>query len=255
MQSLGPEKKSPRPRSISQTDLTSEASLKILNPPSIRINVTGAFISNEEEKRDINSSIRTAESSDILLPNHTSEVSHIAVDIGGSLAKVVFFSRDSNAMGGRLTFIKFETERIDDCIAYISSLLKKTKLNMTVMATGGGAFKYYDDFKSKLGVAIVREDEMECLIAGLDFFITEIPGEVFTHSEQDPMHFLELRQDIYPYLVSQSLIRTKEACQYRLWGVHHKSRRPSALYANRWLISGGRYFVGLAKSSHKCKDF
>ena len=42
---------------------------------------------------------------------------------------------------------------------------------------------------------------MECLIMGLDFFITEIPKEVFTYSDEDPMPFLEPSTDIYPYLL------------------------------------------------------
>jgi type II pantothenate kinase len=36
---------------------------------------------------------------------------------------------------------------------------------------------------------------------GLDFFITEIPREVFTYSDTDPMHFVGPREDIYPYLL------------------------------------------------------
>lgn len=35
-----------------------------------------------------------------------------------------------------------------------------------VMATGGGAYKFYDKIRSRLGVEIYREDEMECLIVG-----------------------------------------------------------------------------------------
>lgn len=38
-------------------------------------------------------------------------------------------------------------------------------------------------------------------IAGLDFFITEIPREVFTYSETDPMHFVSPKETIYPYLL------------------------------------------------------
>lgn len=72
---------------------------------------------------------------------------------------------------------------------------------LTVMATGGGAYKYYDKIKDALGVDVMREDEMECLIIGLDFFITEIPREVFTYSETDPMHFAEPEENIYPYLL------------------------------------------------------
>lgn len=37
---------------------------------------------------------------------------------------------------------------------------------LCVMATGGGAYKYYDKIREALGVDVLREDEMECLIIG-----------------------------------------------------------------------------------------
>ena len=37
---------------------------------------------------------------------------------------------------------------------------------LCVMATGGGAFKYYERLQKALGVEVIREDEMECLIIG-----------------------------------------------------------------------------------------
>jgi len=126
------------------------------------------------------------------------------------LAKLVYFSRepDSKELGGRLNFLKFETDEIDHCFQFIQGLKSKQQaLNgsrpgeLCVMATGGGAYKYYDEMKRILGVEVLREDEMECLIMGLDFFITEIPREVFTYSETDPMQFEEPRADIYPYLL------------------------------------------------------
>ena len=69
------------------------------------------------------------------------------------------------------------------------------------MATGGGAYKFYDRMRDVLHVDVVREDEMGCLIEGLDFFVTEIPREVFTYSEEEPMQYAEARADIYPYLL------------------------------------------------------
>jgi len=122
----------------------------------------------------------------------------------------VYFSRepDSRELGGRLNFLKFETNRIDQCFDFIHKLdTEQQSLNGTkpgalcVMATGGGAYKYYEEMKNILGVEVLREDEMNCLIMGLDFFITEIPKEVFTYSETDPMHFEAPRNDIYPYLL------------------------------------------------------
>lgn len=37
---------------------------------------------------------------------------------------------------------------------------------LAVMATGGGAYKFYDKIHEALGVDVSREDEMECLIVG-----------------------------------------------------------------------------------------
>ncbi|KAH8149207.1 uncharacterized protein LAJ45_06746 [Morchella importuna] len=190
-------------------------------PGSVRINVRGAFIDSEEPLTPprTGSPPRGHVTKDIRLPHHKADVSHIAVDIGGSLAKLVYFSREPNGEGGKLSFKNFETERIDELIAYMGGLVNgKRGVNIKdgegeegkgkegedvlyVMATGGGAFKFYDEIKEALGVEIYREDEMECLIIGLDFFITEIPEEVFTYSEANPMAFAAPRPDIYPYLL------------------------------------------------------
>jgi pantothenate kinase len=37
---------------------------------------------------------------------------------------------------------------------------------LCVIATGGGAYKFYDKIREALGVDVLREDEMECLIIG-----------------------------------------------------------------------------------------
>ncbi|KAL7938230.1 fumble domain-containing protein [Trichoderma chlorosporum] len=203
-----------RPRTMTWTE---EIDNTITRPGSVKINVTGAFIvdpdaatpaQNGSENGRVSPSHH--ETSDIRLPNHTAVVSHIAVDIGGSLVKLVYFSRevDSTDPGGRLNFQYFETDRIDDCIEFMKLLRDKHKaLNgsrsqeLCVMATGGGAYKFYDIIRDELEVEVLREDEMECLIVGLDFFIQEIPREVFTYSEADPMHFVSPREIIYPYLL------------------------------------------------------
>lgn len=184
----------------------------ILAPGAVKINVQGAFIVDEVETHNDSPDEDGAQhdTRDIRLPHHTAVVSHVALDIGGSLAKLVFFSREPNSkeLGGRLNFLKFETDRIDQCFDFVKQLkTKQQTLNgsqpgeLCVMATGGGAYKYYDDMKEVFGVEVLREDEMECLIMGLDFFITEIPREVFAYGETDPMHFEEPRADIYPYLL------------------------------------------------------
>lgn len=260
---------------------TEEIDNTITHPGSVRINVTGAFIVEDETATPVAADSAAAGASvpsgnglgsDIRLPNHTGVVSHVAVDIGGSLAKLVYFTRETPdgggagaaASGGRLNFTSFETDRIDDCIAFMRGLKEKQQMLMKlkpsaaagapngidagpvsvqgaprgeaeatvdegdaaaeklcVMATGGGAYKYYDRIREALGVDVLREDEMECLIigeairepgsyrgmranpsSGLDFFITEIPREVFTYSESEPMHFEPPNAAPYPYLLA-----------------------------------------------------
>ncbi|RIA98345.1 fumble-domain-containing protein, partial [Glomus cerebriforme] len=168
------------------------------------MNVTGAKICDEKPY---------PETRDIVLPNQTSLVSQIAVDIGGSLAKVVYFSKRQNIHnGGRLNFIKFETEKIDECIDFIENLIaarndpdqSNLKKKIVIKATGGGAHKFYDSFTKKLkGVKVEKEDEMECLITGLNFLIAEIPNEVFTYSENDPMCFVDTPNpaNMFPYML------------------------------------------------------
>lgn len=99
----------------------------------------------------------------------------VSGQIGGSLAKVVYFSREAHSKepGGRLNFLSFETDRIDDCVGFMKHL-KDNQLALNgskpgelyVMATGGGAYKFYDKIKERLGVDVMPEDEMECLIIG-----------------------------------------------------------------------------------------
>ncbi|KAG9300826.1 hypothetical protein G9A89_004456 [Geosiphon pyriformis] len=149
---------------------------------------------------------------DILLPNQAEYVSRIAVDIGGSLAKLVYFSRDpatSSTTGGRLNFTKFETEKIHECIDFIAKLISARKLagnkdkeEVVIKATGGGAHKHYKMFKEYLPeVRVEKEDEMNCLITGGNFLISKIPYEVFTYSDKDPMRFEEPPENIFPYML------------------------------------------------------
>ncbi|EJT99965.1 fumble [Dacryopinax primogenitus] len=236
-------------------------------PEAIQVDTRGAVILHEE-------SPETRDSRGIYLPNHIEPVSHIAVDIGGSLAKVVYFTRSSDAPstppgtsgltngfhnhgngngyhdhfepegstvksngtpnkqhrfngaltpsslespplpnfgyqfadelvrraamknlpGGSLNFERFQTEDIEECVEFIQTLIAQSaeangvsieemRKSVKIMATGGGAHKFYDLFTKQLEVEVHREDEMECLIKGLRF-ITLIRGETFWYSDE-----------------------------------------------------------------------
>lgn len=47
----------------------------------------------------------------------------------------------------------------------------KLIVNFGLKATGGGAHKYGDLFKEKLGICLDKEDEMDCLVAGANFLL------------------------------------------------------------------------------------
>ncbi|KAJ3052693.1 hypothetical protein HDU99_008125, partial [Rhizoclosmatium hyalinum] len=78
------------------------------------------------------------------------------------------------------------------------------KHKLVIKATGGGSVKYYDRIKEELGVAVDREDEMECLITGLNFLVREVPNEVFTYDERRndaPLVYEEPPKELFPYLI------------------------------------------------------
>ncbi|GAA5987068.1 hypothetical protein JCM10908_001013 [Rhodotorula pacifica] len=96
--------------------------------------------------------------------------------------------------GGRLNFIKFETSDLSSLISYLESLISSSaqanrvpldvmKRNVKIMATGGGAHKFYEELHARLGIEVRREEEMECLVLGLSF-VMEIPNEVFWYSDE-----------------------------------------------------------------------
>ena len=257
----------------------------INQPGSIKINVAGAYIIDHEDEENSQGSQGSNGSSpksnqgdseehtyqhhkrDIRLPNHTSVVSHVAADIGGSLAKVVYFSRENGhaESGGRLNFLSFETTRIDECIEYLRHLQSKHRqtngegkaTELMVVATGGGAYKFYDRIKKRLGVDVVREDEMECLIMGLDFFITEIPTEVFTYDDTDPenaVEYQEPRSEVYPYLLVNigsgvSMIKVSGPSQYQRIG--GTSLGGGTLWGLLSLLTGARNFDDMLAMADK----
>ncbi|KAJ1928581.1 hypothetical protein IWQ60_001914 [Tieghemiomyces parasiticus] len=210
----------------------------------------------------------------ISLPDQPERSPRIAVDIGGSLTKVIYFSRHPSSPGGRLNFTWFETDHIDQCIDFIGQLLKhwdsaSSSPSLTpsvsrrskdpaagsvpsspsspvhpnllplgpseltvpavaeaeaadgsppretsqtdkenrplprhiIKATGGGAHLFHKLFVERLGVILQKEDEMGCLVTGLNFFITKVPDEVFTYSQEAPMCFQTTPAELFPYML------------------------------------------------------
>lgn len=240
-----------------------------------QLDLSGAAIQSNSEERNPT----------ILLPNQSDDISHLALDIGGSLIKLIYFSRHeelsqddkrrrsmkkrlgiSNGkrrsypiLGGRLHFVKFETGKLNECLDFISS--KQLHLggidspswnsgaqyngNIIIKATGGGAYKYADVFKERLGVSLDKEDEMNCLVAGANFLLKAIRHEAFTHMEGQK-EFVQIDQhDLFPYL----LVNIGSGVSIIKVDGDGKFQRVSGTN-----VGGGTYW-GLGKLLTKCKSF
>ncbi|KAK7265684.1 hypothetical protein RJT34_33307 [Clitoria ternatea] len=218
----------------------------------------------------------------ILLPNQSHDLSHLALDIGGSLVKLVYFSRHQDQstndkrmsnvknrlgfpngnrrsypiLGGRLHFVKFETSKINECLDFIYS--KQLQCaggeshysdvadgNAIIKATGGGAFKFANLFKERLGLSLEKEDEMGCLVAGANFLLKAIRHEAFTHMEGQK-EFVQMEpNDMFPYLLVNigsgvSMIKVDGDGKFeRISGTN---------------VGGGTYW-GLGRLLTKCESF
>ncbi|OMO67679.1 hypothetical protein COLO4_30050 [Corchorus olitorius] len=240
-----------------------------------QLDLSKAAIQGNSEERDPT----------ILLPNQSDDISHLALDIGGSLIKLVYFSRHEDRssddkrkktvkerlgisngnrrsypiLGGRLHFVKFETSKLNECLDFISSKQlhrggidshrwnseAPANENAVIKATGGGAFKFADIFKERLGVSIDKEDEMDCLVAGANFLLKAIRHEAFTHMEGHK-EFVQIDpNDLFPYL----LVNIGSGVSMIKVDGEGKFQRVSGTN-----VGGGTYW-GLGRLLTKCKSF
>lgn len=85
---------------------------------------------------------------------------------------------------------------------------------------------------------------------GLDFFITEIPREVFTYDDTDPMHFEEARADIYPYLlvnIGSGVSMVKVSGRREFERIGGTSLGGGTLWGLLSLLTGARTFDDMLK--------
>lgn len=64
--------------------------------------------------------------------------------------------------------------------------------NRTIKVTGGGAYKYADLFRTHLNAEFERVDEMEALITGTNFLLSNVPNESFTVADAPVRTSVEL---------------------------------------------------------------
>ena len=166
--------------------------------------------------------------------NNLRNASNLAIDIGGSLAKLAYLSnvhsrRRTMSQDGlqdlqhgvlsehsvptqseefkrrRLHFVKFETKHITGITHYLKDCMGESAdmvQGRTIRVTGGGAHKYTDLFEKTMGLKVSKEDEMECLIKGSNFLLNNIPNEAFTFSKnRNPEISFEKIGCEFPYLL------------------------------------------------------
>ncbi|KAG5026968.1 hypothetical protein JHK86_022882 [Glycine max] len=189
----------------------------------------------------------------------------------GSLAKLVYFTKDDDhlvdgeegishrkaleksdsskqypVLNGKLNFKKFETSRINDCIEFIKSMKLHIGGSQPQENPGsGGAYKYPDLFKERLGIILDKEDEMDCLVAGANFLLEVVHQEAFTYMG-DQKQFVQIDpNDLYPYL----LVNIGSGVGMIKVEGEGKFERVSGTSI------GGGTFWGLGKLLTKCKSF
>ena len=70
--------------------------------------------------------------------------------------------------------------------------------------TGGGAYKFSDLITEKLGLKVIKVEEMSCICAGANFLLKNIADETFTYERtQTPNYKFQSSNpaDLYPYLL------------------------------------------------------
>ncbi|AQL01264.1 Pantothenate kinase family protein [Zea mays] len=186
----------------------------------------------------------------IFLPRQPAASPLLALDIGGTLIKLVYTaSRGGGADGTDLRFAKFERRRLQECFNFIRAegLLASNAggEGVTLKATGGGAYKFADDFLEKLGVCLDKLDEMDSVVSGANFLLQSIPGAAFTHMNglRNPVDVSP--NNLFPYLLVNigsgvSILKVTGNRKFeRVTGTH---------------IGGGTMF-GLAKLLTGCKSY
>lgn len=121
-----------------------------------------------------------------------------------------FYSRK---FGGDFHFTRFETRKMKAAV----ELFKRNDLHVNIVqigATGGGAHKYAKDWETTLGIKMQKHDELDCLVAGLQYVLADVVGECYTFmpsqnysqtSQTDEAWLTKVPRDqliqIYPYLI------------------------------------------------------
>ena len=83
--------------------------------------------------------------------------------------------------------------------------VQSSHLCQQIYVTGGGAYKYSELIESKLGLTVVRIDEMASICSGANFLLTNIVEESFLYDRTQDPHYMfqpvKTKDALFPYLL------------------------------------------------------
>ncbi|CAG9854180.1 unnamed protein product [Phyllotreta striolata] len=107
-------------------------------------------------------------------------------------------------MLGTLHFIRFPTSEMKKFLT-LARHKGMAKLVSTVSATGGGAYKFENDFKREVNLRLAKFDEFDSLLTGIHFIDRHNPTECYYWSDPtDDNKCTKVRYDLsspYPFLI------------------------------------------------------
>lgn len=167
-------------------------------------------ISKNPEVVNVDTALRVLSQVNLLVESNA-----LALDIGGSLAKILYLQPHDPSMHeprplkihrvdgsitttlsvrvpilhGTLHFFATETRYIHKLLKFIRSHWAHAyPAHRNIRATGGGAYKYAETFRKEIGVTLSHLDEMKCTVAGLNFLLTSVDNEVYYYENiEDPL--------------------------------------------------------------------
>ncbi|OQR70041.1 pantothenate kinase 4-like [Tropilaelaps mercedesae] len=173
----------------------------------------------------------------IRLPQHFDVKKTFALDVGGSLAKVVYIAdtpvkqplhKCSNAQTSpdyvdceclQMHFAKFEAGHLDDCLRFI----RQTGPPRKIYVTGGGSHMSREQITQTLrdSCEVVSVDEIECAVRGANFLLRNVPEEVFSCDYASRSFVFgqkkDVKENVFPYLLVNigsgvSMIKVESEC-------------------------------------------
>lgn len=85
----------------------------------------------------------------------------------------------SHKLGGEFHFLRFETRRMQHAM----DLIRANKLHVNIRemgGTGGGAHRFADQWDKELGIKMKKQDELDSLVVGMQFVLSNVVGECYT---------------------------------------------------------------------------